>query len=444
VTNQPVVQDADSGAAEPKSGPAQQSTLRVVRAAVVGTLVEYYDFGIYGYMATTLAALFFTTEDPSAALLGTFAAFGVAFFLRVPGGIFFGHLGDKYGRKNALSWTILLMVFATVFMGFLPTYATFGLWATAMLVLVRCLQGFAAGGELGGANVFVAESAPSRWRATQTSLVLTGSYLGSLAASLVGLAIHSAFSQDQILAWAWRMPFVLSLVLGVVGVWIRSQMEDTPQFAELEDKGAVKKLPITELLKTSRGNVVKVALLGSFTSGGFYIGSVYSVSYLQTVGGHSSTLAFASTSIALIVGIPVLPFSGYLADTYGRKKVIAGSGAAAVILAVPMFSLMAGEEVWQAVVGQTVLFASVSMVLGVSYAAWAEMFKASVRYSGLALGNNIAVTLFGGTAPFIATFLVDATGSSMAPAGYFIVCAAITFFTVFSIEETKGTMLRID
>nr|WP_228823217.1 MFS transporter [Nocardia blacklockiae] len=421
-----------------------RSSVRVVRAAIVGTVVEYYDFGIYGYMATVVATLFFVSENDTAALLGTFAAFAVAFFLRVPGGIFFGHIGDKYGRKSALSWTILLMVIATVIMGLMPTYVTLGVWATAALVLARCLQGFAAGGELGGANAFVSESAPARWRATQTSMVNSGTYLGSLVASLVALALTSLFSHDTILSWAWRIPFLLSIVIGVVGIWIRNRMEDTPQFEELAEKGETKKLPVVELLSTSGGAVLKIVFLGALITGGYYIASVYAATYLQTAGGHSSTLAFLSTSLALVLGVITLPIAGYLADRYGRKPVLFTGSIAAAILGVPMFVLMSGTGAWQAVVGQSVLFVCVSIVNGASYVTYVEMLKASVRYSGLALGNNITNMLLGGTAPFIATYLIDLTGNSLAPAGYFVFTALLTLGTVFFVTETKGVELRVD
>ncbi|MGN5237092.1 MFS transporter [Rhodococcus sp. SJ-3] len=424
--------------------PKTQSTATVIRAAVVGTIVEYYDFGIYGYMATMVATLFFVSENDTAALLGTFAAFAVAFFLRVPGGIVFGHIGDRYGRKTALSWTILLMVVATAAMGLMPTYATLGVWATVLLVLARCLQGFAAGGELGGANAFVSESAPARWRATQTSMVNSGTYLGSLMASLVALGITSTFSEEQILEWAWRIPFLLSVVIGVIGVWIRNHLEDTPQFEEMAENGETKKLPVVELLKTSGGSVVKIIMLGALIVGGYYVASVYAATYLQTEGGQTSSAAFLSTSLALVLGVITLPISGYMADKYGRKPVLFAGSLAAAVLGVPMFMLMAGGTLWQAVLGQSVLFICVSVVNGASFVVYVEMLKASVRYSGIALGNNVTNMCLGGTAPFIATWLIDVTGNSLAPAGYFVFTALLTLVAVFLIKETKGIELPTD
>ncbi len=422
----------------------KQKSSTVIKAAVVGTVVEYYDFGMYGYMATMIGAQFFVSHDPAAALLGTFAAFAVAFFLRVPGGIFFGHMGDKYGRKKALSWTILLMVAATVLMGLLPSYATLGVWATILLVLCRCLQGFAAGGELAGANAFVAESAPAKWRATQTSMVNTGTYLGSLIASLVALGINSMFSSEQVMDWAWRVPFLLSLPIGIIGVIIRNKMEDTPQFEQLEEKGEIAKLPIKELLSTSKVNLIKIIGLGALITGGYYIASVYAATYLQTVGHFTPQVAFLSTSLALILGVITLPIAGYCADRFGRKPVIFTGSVGAVLLGVPMFMLMSGGVVWQAIVAQSTLFICVSIVNGASYVAYAEMLKASVRYSGLALGNNVTNMFLGGTAPFIATLLITMTGNTMAPAGYFVFCALLTLITVFFIKETKGVELRSD
>jgi MHS family proline/betaine transporter-like MFS transporter len=418
--------------------------MKVIRAAILGTVVEYYDFGIYGYMATFVAMLFFVSEDPTAALMGTFAAFAVAFFMRVPGGIFFGHIGDRYGRKRALSWTILLMVLATAAIGVLPNYYTLGVWATTLLVLCRCVQGFAAGGELGGANAFVAESAPARWRATQTSLVNSGTYFGSLFASLVALAFTTAFTEQQMLDWAWRLPFLLSLPIGVIGLYIRSHLDDTPQFKQLADQGETERMPIRTLLVTNWRSVLKIIGLGAVITGGYYIVSVYAATYLQTTAGHSPQLAFTSTSVAMVIGAATLPLSGYLADTIGRKKVILIGSVGAVLLGFPMFVMMSAGPAWAAIVGQTVLFVCVSVVNGASFVTYAEMLGASTRYSGIALGNNVTNTLLGGTAPFVATWLISATGQPLAPAGYFVLTALVTLVTVLFVTETRGTELPID
>lgn len=420
-----------------------QSPVKVIRAAILGTIVEYYDFGIYGYMAVLISTHFFVQGDPTAGLLQTFATFAVAFFLRVPGGIFFGHIGDKYGRKKALTWTILLMAIATAGMGALPTYATAGVWATIMLVLCRCLQGFAAGGELGGANAFVSENAPARWRALQTSMVNSGTYLGSLFASLVALVFVSVLPADQVETWAWRLPFLLSLVIGLIGLYIRNQLDDTPQFEAVQETESVARFPIVELLSTAGGRVLRIILMGAVITGGYYIGSVYAASYLQTAGGHSAQLAFTSTCIAMIAGVITLPISGYLGDRIGRKPVFAFGSAAAALLGVPMFQLMSGSNPVLAVIAQSVLFICVSIVNGVSFATYAEMLRARYRYSGIALSNNVTNMLLGGTAPFIATLLISKTNNNLAPAGYFVFCAMISLITIFFIKETKGTELQL-
>lgn len=425
-------------------GEGFQSRMKVIRAAVIGTVVEYYDFGIYGYMATFVATLFFVSDDPTAALMGTFAAFAVAFFMRVPGGILFGHIGDRYGRKRALSWTILLMVLATAAIGVLPNYYTLGVWATSMLVLCRCVQGFAAGGELGGANAFVAETAPARWRATQTSLVNSGTYFGSLFASLVALAATTVFTEQQMLDWAWRLPFLLSLPIGVIGLYIRSHLDDTPQFKKLADQGETERMPIRTLLVTNWRAVLKIIGLGAVITGGYYIVSVYAATYLQTTAGHSSQLAFASTSVAMVLGAATLPLSGYLADVLGRRKVLLAGSAGAALLGFPMFMMMSAGPAWAAIVGQSALFVCVSVVNGASFVTYAEMLGASTRYSGIALGNNVTNTLLGGTGPFVATWLISATGQPLAPAGYFVLTAVVSLVAALFVAETRGTELPID
>lgn len=428
----------DHGRASPS-----KTQRKVIRGAVLGTVVEYYDFGIYGYMATVIGEHFFVQGDQLAGLLGTFATFAVAFFLRVPGGIVFGHMGDKFGRKRALTWTIILMAVATAIMGVLPSYTTLGLWATVLLTLSRCLQGFAAGGEIGGANSFVSEHAPRRWRAFQTSMVNSGTYLGSLVASLVALILTSGLSSEQVSAWGWRIPFLLSLIIGVVGLWIRRSLDETAQFEQMQQRDEVERIPIAALLRTSWRELLVVIALGAIITGGYYLASVYAATYLQTAGGRSSQLAFTATCIAMVAGVATLPLAGYLGDRFGRKPVLITGSVAGVVLGFPMFMLMAEGPAVLAALGPAVLFVCVSVVNGVSFTAYAEMFRARFRYSGIALSNNVTNTLLGGTAPFIATLLVSTTGSSIAPAGYFVFCSLISVVGCLFVRETKGKELPL-
>lgn len=434
------------GSAEP-SVPAHNTMPRVIRAAILGTVVEYYDFGIYGYMATILALHFFTGGD-SAALLGTFAAFAVAFFMRIPGGIFFGHMGDKYGRKKALTWTILLMSAATALIGVLPSYATLGIWATLLLVLARCLQGFSAGGELGGANAFVAEHAPAARRASLTCMVNTGTYLGSLFASLMALALTTFVPTSVVEDWAWRIPFLLSVLLGLIGLYIRTKLDDTPEFEKLEEleenaEAHKEALPIKTLFRESGRQVINMIFLGAMITGGYYIASVYAATYLQTVGGHSPTAAFTSTSIAMVVGIIALVLSGRIADKFGRRPVFLIGSLLGVISGYPAFLMMAADDILFAALAQSWLFLLVSVVNGASFAAYAEMLPTRTRYSGIALANNTSNTLLGGTAPFIATLLIAQTGFNIAPAFYFVFCCLLTVGAAFIYKETKGTELPL-
>lgn len=436
----------DNAIAEPRDEAANSDRgdrryWQIAPAAIVGTIVEYFDFGIYGYMAVMLSAQFFVAEDDTAALLGTFAAFAVAFLLRIPGGIFFGHIGDKYGRKTALTWTILLMVLATALIGILPTYATIGLWATVMLVFCRCLQGFSAGGELTGANIFVAESAPRKWRGLQTSTVNLGTAYGSLLASLVALALTTLFTPEEVLEWGWRLAFLVSLPLGIVGFWIRRATEESPRFQEMKAQNAEEKVPLAVLLRTSKMTVLKATGLTALITGGYYIATVYAATYLQTAGGLTPSDAFLSTSIALVAGSLMLPLAGALSDIIGRKVVLFIGAGGAALLGIPMFILMQGGELWQGIVGQSVLFMLVSFTNGASFVTFVEMFKTSVRYSGIALSQNIALMVLGGTAPFIATWLISLTGDSLTPGWYFVGCALLSFVSVFAIKESRGKAL---
>ncbi|ANY25883.1 MFS transporter [Gordonia terrae] len=425
--------------------PGRQSPNKVLRAGLLGTVVEYYDLAIYGLMATVLGAKFFAAEDEGTAVLATFATFAVAFFVRIPGGIVFGQIGDKYGRKPALTATILLMTGATALIGVLPSYATWGIWATIVLVLCRSVQGFAAGGELGGANVLVAESAPARRRGLYTSVVNMGSTLGSILASIVALTLASMVSEEVLYDWAWRVAFLLSVVLGTIGLWIRVTLEDSPEFdaVKASDEVEVHKVPVLALLRTARKEVGQIILMLAIGTGGYYVASVYSTSYLQIQGDHSPSFAFLCSVVALGFGTALLPVSGMLGDRFGRRPVLVCSAGIGVVVAFPAFILMGSGSVVGAIVGQSILFGSVCMVNGTAMVTALEMLSARVRYSGLALGINTANTLLGGTAPFVAALLVNTTGNALAPAGLFTLVAVLSLIGALTVTGTRKLDLSL-
>lgn len=416
---------------------------RVVLAGAIGSVVEYFDFGTYGYVAVILSTHFFMSKDPTAALLSTLATFAAAFVLRPVGGIIFGHFGDRYGRKNALAATVVLMAVASGLIGVLPTYAAIGVGATVLLVIARCAQGIASGGELGGAASFVAEYAPSRRRGFLCATTQTGALAGSLLASLVVTLLNTTLGDAAMTSWGWRLPFLIAIPLGGIGLWIRTRLAETPRFTAAEETGTRAAAPIAELLRTQLRPLLICLGLSILLFSAYYVAYVYVNIHLQTVVKMSPTSAFLSTTLTLAVATACMPLFGALSDRVGRKTVFLGATIAGLVLPVPMFLLLSqGGGV--AVVGQVLLGLIDSALMGVALSAFAEMFTTRIRYTGIALGFNLGAALAGGTAPYICTWLVSRTGSSLSPAYFLMATAVITLIAVIAMRETVGTALRDD
>ncbi|OEU97047.1 MFS transporter [Streptomyces oceani] len=414
---------------------------RVVAAGAVGSIVEYFDFGVYGYVATILSTHFFVSGDDTAGLLATLATFAVAFALRPVGGVIFGHLGDRYGRKDALAGTVVLMAVASGLIGLLPTYAAIGVGATALLVLARCLQGVAAGGELGGAASFVAEHSPNGKRGLYCSTTQTGALAGALLAALCVSLLNTTLGEETMRDWGWRVPFLIAIPLGVVGLLIRARLHDTPAFQQVNEEKETASAPLLEALRTHRKALLQCLGLSILLFSAYYVFYVYVNIHFQEVLGISSGVAFWSTVATLGVSTACMPLFGALTDRVGRKPVLLGASIAAITLPVPGFVLFEVSTGW-AVASHIVLGLIDSALMGAAFATFAEMFPTRVRYTGIALGFNLGSAAAGGTAPYICTWLVDLTGSSLAPAWFVVGTALITLGAAVALRETAGTQLR--
>jgi len=415
---------------------------KAITAGVIGNVLEWYDFGVYGYLVPTISQLFFPAGDPVVSLLSTFAVFGVGFVMRPVGSILFGIYGDRYGRRRALSAVVFVMALATFAMGLLPTYGQLGVLAPALLVIVRLFQGLSAGGEWGGSTAYIVEFAPSARRGFFGSWQLVGVGGGFLLGSLTAALLNSALSQGERLAWGWRLPFLFGIAVGLVGAYLRWRLDDTPKYTEIEEQGAIATAPLGEAIK----NYPRQTLLGFgvtlHNTVAYYIALVYMTNYMTSVGKlpQSTTLWIGTSCLAVFVVL--LPLMGWLSDRLGRRPLLITSCIGYAVLGYPFFLLAASGNSGLAMVAQLLMILLYVPYAGACPAFYAEIFPTRVRYTALSIGYNIAVALFGGFAPFIATFLVRLTGNSHAPAGYVIIAAMITLIVLLRTRETAFAPLR--
>jgi MHS family proline/betaine transporter-like MFS transporter len=415
---------------------------KAVRGAAIGNTVEWYDFAIYSTLATYIADKFFPSGDETAALLSTFAVFAAAFFMRPLGGFFFGPLGDRIGRQRVLALVILLMSGSTFLIGLVPSYDSIGVVAPLALLLLRCVQGFSAGGEYGSGACYLAEFAPDKHRGFVVSFLVWSVVVGFLLGSLTVTGLETMLSESAMESYGWRIPFLIAGVLGVVGLYIRLKLGDTPEFEELREKGEVATSPLREALTTSWRPILQIAGLVVIHNVGFYIVFTYLPTYFTKTLEFTKTNAFISITIASIVAIMLIPPLGALSDRIGRKPLLITGAVAFAVFAYPLFMLLNTGSLAAAIAAHAALAAIESIFVSASLAAGAELFATRVRSSGYSIGYNVSVAIFGGTAPYVATWLVARTGNELAPAYYVIAAAIITLATVMTMRETAAQPLR--
>ncbi|MEO3830258.1 MFS transporter [Actinomadura sp. B10D3] len=421
---------------------------RVALAGAIGTFVEYYDYTVYGFLALTLAAVFFPAQDPTAALLSTLAVFAAAFVLRPLGGIVLGHLGDRYGRRPVLAWAVISMAASSFLIGLLPGYATAGVWATVMLVALRGVQGLSAGGETGGATTYVAEWSPSGRRAFWCSTIQMGNLLGVLTGSVLVAVLYATLSTGQMETWGWRIPFLISLPLGLVGLYIRRRLDESPEFEDLKDRSRIpverQKSPIATALRRDRAGIARVTGFSVGAFAGYYIVYVYGATFLQGEGGLTAVEATWCTSAALVLAAVTVLGWGALSDRIGRKPMLLGAFAAMALLAYPAFILMGTGNIGLAFLGQAALGLCEAAVMGTILAAFTELFGTRTRFSGFGLGYNLGAILTGATAPYIGTWLISNTGDPRSPGLFLVVAAVVSLITATTLTETAHRPLMKD
>ncbi|WP_063774697.1 MFS transporter [Kitasatospora azatica] len=391
---------------------------RALRAGAIGNVVEWYDFALYGFFATAIAASFFPKSHPTSALLSTFAIFGVSFLLRPLGAIVFGHLGDRVGRRSALLVSVLLMSAGTVVMGLLPSYAQIGVAAPLLLVLCRLVQGFSAGGEFAGSTILVIEHTPPGRRGRYASLTGISVTLGTASGALVSMVMASTTTPEQLASWAWRVPFVAAAPLALVGLYLRLRVDESPVFTALQAEGHIESMPVVQALKVAKKPMLILIGLVMTQSVAYFVMSTFLVSYLVTTAGFSNADSlFVQLVLQLLLIVGSL-LAGRAIDRIGRKPIAVASALCLGAWAIPAFALLKHSTVLESCLVVGVFGLAYSGISTTSILALAELFPARVRTSASALAYQLASAVFGGSAPYVATWLVG-HGHFLAP-GYYI------------------------
>lgn len=418
---------------------------KAIGGTVVGNLMEWYDVGVYGYLAVIIGKIFMPdTVSPTAQTLFSLGVFAVTFVARPLGGVILGQLGDRVGRQKILVFTLLMMALATFGIGVLPDYSVWGIAAPILLVVLKLIQGFSTGGEYAGATTFVTEYAPDKRRGFYASLLDMGSYLGfALGAAFVSI-LQLTLTEDVMEGFGWRIPFLVALPLGAIALWIRSKIEDTPAFREAQEKraesgdAAAADAPkgVIALVRAYWRELLTAFVLVSAANTAGYALTSYMPTYLSNTLHYDPVHGNLLTLPVLVIMAVCIPLTGALSDRIGRKKVLAVGSISAIVLALPAFLFMMHGEIWSTLVGLFMLAFPVTFYVANLASSLPALFPTSSRYGGMGISYNLAVAIFGGFAPFIMEALVAMTGSSLAPGFWVMGTSVAGGIAIFFLRES--------
>lgn len=415
----------------PEDVAARPWTLRrVVTAGVIGNVLEWYDFAVYGFFAPILAAQFFPSSDRMVSLLAAFGAFAVGFLMRPVGAVVFGHIGDRYGRARALLISVAMMAIPTVLMGLLPTYATIGVAASFLIVLLRMFQGMAVGGEFTSSIVFLAEHSPPRRRGFFASWAMFAATTGTMLGSAVGAAMSNLMSPEALAAWGWRAAFISGILVAVVGIIIRRNMLDTP--ASVPEIS-----PVRLAFRHHRWEVLRVFGLNMAPAATYYLLFVYAATWIAESTPLARSAALDITTLSILTFLVVAPIAAWISDRFGRKLMLIVGMSSCMILAYPLAWLMHQTDAAAIATAQMTFAALLALYMASIPAAMCEMFPHSVRVSAVSVGYGLAYAVFGGTAPAVAVWLISRTGNDLAFAWYIVVLTAVSLTVAFTTRERR-------
>jgi MHS family proline/betaine transporter-like MFS transporter len=414
-----------------------------VKAAALGNAMEWFDFGVYSYIAVTLGKVFFPSGNPTAQLLSTFGAFAAAFLVRPLGGMIFGPLGDRVGRQKVLALTMIMMAAGTFAIGLIPSYASIGVWAPVLLLAARLVQGFSTGGEYAGASTFIAEYAPDKRRGFLGSWLEFGTLAGYIGGAGLVTLMTALLSADDLTSWGWRIPFLIAGPMGLIGLYLRMRLEETPAFAaELEKAESERpKVPLRDMITGQwKALLLCVGLVLVFNVTDYMLLS-YMPSYLTSELKYDETHGLLVVLGVMALMMIVQPFAGALTDRVGRRPVIAAGCVGFLLLSVPALLLIREGSLLAVGLGMAALGLLLVCFTSAMPAALPALFPTRVRYGSLSIGFNVSVSLFGGTTPLVVTALIGATGNLMMPAYYMMAAAVVGGVAVWFMTESAGRPL---
>ena len=418
---------------------------KAVVATSLGNAMEWFDFGLYSYLAVTLGKVFFPETDPSLQIIYSFATFAVAFIVRPIGGMFFGMLGDRIGRKSVLSITLIMMAAATFSIGLIPSYSSIGITAPILLLVARLVQGFSTGGEYAGAMTFIAESTPDKKRSFMASRLEVGTLVGfSAGAGLVTL-LTFLLGPEKMIEWGWRLPFLIAGPLGLIGLYLRSRLEETPAFQaiinateEEKQRASLKEIVIYHWkpLLVCIGIVVFYNVVD-------YMVLTYMPSYMMQELGYGEMRGLVLTLVSMFMMIPFILLMGYLSDRVGRNRIVIGALIGGIVFSIPAFTLIKSGNNYTVFLGLFLISILLTAFQGALPALLPSLFFTKVRYGSLAIAYNVSTSLFGGTTPLILAWLISKTQNDMIPAYYLMgVCLVGLVIVSLFVKETAGKSLR--